>query len=152
MKSGLVSITISVASGAMRSRIGRQKVPTPGPYSTNTLVLSQSTRPSILRISLSDDGTIEPTMTGCFRNSVKNICHGEGTPAGRVRARRAAVVGLGIVFLTIRDPARTRGFEPPVARIPNVFQGLRVASRDEPHRTRPVPGAATRACQPPGLA
>ncbi|VVT07214.1 hypothetical protein SPHINGO391_390025 [Sphingomonas aurantiaca] len=134
MNSGLVSITTSLASGAIRSRIGRQKVPTPGPYSTNSLQFAQSTGSSILRISLSDEGTIDPTMTGCFRNPEKNICHGDGTPAGRLRARRVAVVELGIAFLTVRGPARWRGFGPPVARIPNAFQGLRVASGDEPHR------------------
>src|SRR3546814_6523271 len=65
MKSGLVSIAMNCASGAIRSRIERQKVPTPGPYSTNNLVFAQSTGPSILRISRSEDGTIEPTITGC---------------------------------------------------------------------------------------
>jgi hypothetical protein len=75
MKSGLVSIAISVASGASRSRIGLQKVPTPGPYSTKTLVRCQSTRPSILSISRADEGMIEPTITGCFRKPRKNIAH-----------------------------------------------------------------------------
>ena len=83
MKSALVSIAISIASGAIRSRIGRQKVPTPGPYSTNSLQLAQSTGPSILRISLSDDGTIDPTITGCLKKPCRNIPQGLGTPAAR---------------------------------------------------------------------
>ncbi|BCA63148.1 hypothetical protein HMP09_2382 [Sphingomonas sp. HMP9] len=77
---------------------------------------------------------MDPTITGCFRNPEKNICHGDGTPAGRLRARRVAVVELGIAFLTVRGPARWRGFGPPVARIPNAFQGAGVASGDEPKR------------------
>ena len=43
MNSALVSIVTSVASGPSFSRIGRVKVPTPGPYSTNSRVFSQST-------------------------------------------------------------------------------------------------------------
>ena len=96
MKSGLVSIAISIASGAIFSRIGRQKVPTPGPYSTNSLVFAQSTGPSILAISRSDDGMIEPTITGCFRKPEKNICHGLGTPAALRRLRRMALVELAM--------------------------------------------------------
>jgi len=42
---------------------------------------------------------IEPTITGCFKNPWKNLATGLGTPAGR-ELRRAAVVGLGIVFLS----------------------------------------------------
>src|SRR6478736_3279153 len=62
----------------MRSRIAWQKVPTPGPYSTNNLVFAQSVRDSMLRISLPDDGMIDPTITGWRRNSLKNIVFGPG--------------------------------------------------------------------------
>src|SRR3546814_8820779 len=100
MKSGLVSIAMNCASGAIRSRIERQKVPTPGPYSTNNLVFAQSTGPSILRISRSEDGTIEPTITGCLTKPWKNMHQGEGTPAARrSRLRVAAVVELVIDIL-----------------------------------------------------
>src|SRR3546814_863583 len=52
MKSSVVSIAISVASPGRCSRTGRQKVPTPGPYSTNSLVFFQSTGRSMWRISV----------------------------------------------------------------------------------------------------
>ena len=74
MKSGLVSIVTRVASGPSWSRTGRVKVPTPGPYSTNSLVLAQSTGASIFSISTLLDGMIEPTITGFFRNPRRN-CH-----------------------------------------------------------------------------
>src|SRR3546814_2243249 len=111
MKSGLVSIAMNCASGAIRSRIERQKVPTPGPYSTNNLVFAQSTGPSILRISRSEDGTIEPTITGCLRKPWKNMPQEEGTPAARrSRLRVAAVVELVIDILTLMLSQRnTRG-------------------------------------------
>src|SRR3546814_15993501 len=111
MKSGLVSIAMNCASGAIRSRIERQKVPTPGPYSTNNLVFAQSTGPSILRISRSEDGTIEPTITGCLLKPWKNMPQGEGTPAARrSRLRVAAVVELVIDILTLmRSEARRVG-------------------------------------------
>src|SRR3546814_20656525 len=79
VKCGLVAIVVNGASGAIRSRIERKKVPTPGLYSTNNLVFGQSTGPSILRISRSEDGTIEPTITGCLRKPWKNMPQGEGT-------------------------------------------------------------------------
>src|SRR3546814_9286669 len=66
MKSSLVSIAISVASPGRCSRTGRQKVPTPGPYSTNSFVFFQSTGRSMWRISVGEEGTIDPTMTGCL--------------------------------------------------------------------------------------
>src|SRR5690606_13713859 len=102
MKSGLVSMAINCASGASRSRTGRQNVPAPGPYSTNNLVFAQSTGPSILRISRSDECTIDPTITGCLRNPWKNMLQGDETPAARrARRRAAAVVELVIGILTL---------------------------------------------------
>src|SRR3569832_2315310 len=94
MNAGFVSIATCFASGAMRSRIGRQKVPTPGPYSTNSLVLAQSTGASILRINTPDEGTTEPTITGCLKNPRRNLPQGEGTPAAARRCRLAAAVDI----------------------------------------------------------
>src|SRR6478609_6749778 len=74
MKSGLVSIAISIASGPRRSRIGRVNVPTPGPYSTNSRVRDQSTGLSMRSIRILLDGITDPTMTGCFRKPRRN-CH-----------------------------------------------------------------------------
>src|SRR3546814_9149343 len=76
MKSSLVSIAISVASPGRCSRMGRQKVPTPGPYSTNNFVVFQSTGRSMWRIRVGDDGTIDPTMTGCLMKPRTNMPHG----------------------------------------------------------------------------
>ena len=73
MKSGLVSIAISLASGASRSRIGRVKVPTPGPYSTNNLAADQSTGFSILSIRIRLDGMTDPTITGCLRKPAQEL-------------------------------------------------------------------------------
>ena len=74
MNSSLVSIAISLASGASRSRIGRVKVPTPGPYSTNNLTLSHSTGSSIRSISTLLDGMTDPTITGFLMKPRRN-CH-----------------------------------------------------------------------------
>ena len=84
MKSALVSIVSSVASGASRSSTGRVKVPTPGPYSTNSFVFAQSTGSSILSISTRLDGMTEPTITGFLRNPRRN-CH---CGLGERRSRR----------------------------------------------------------------
>ena len=69
-------------------------MPTPGPYSTNNRQFAQSTGSSILRISLPEEGTTEPTITGCFRKPEKNIPQGEGTPSARGLERRAVAVVL----------------------------------------------------------
>src|SRR5215204_2529658 len=76
MNSGLVSIAINMASGFSRARIGLVNVPTPGPYSTNSLADDQSTGFSILSISTRLDGMTEPTMTGCRRKPLKNCQRG----------------------------------------------------------------------------
>src|SRR5437870_12224202 len=52
--------------------MGRVKVPTPGPYSTNTRVFSQSTGRSIFSMRTRLDGMIDPTITGCFRKPRRN--------------------------------------------------------------------------------
>jgi hypothetical protein len=72
----LVSITRSSPSRRSRSSTGPQKVPTPGPYSTNSRQRSQSTGASIRSIVAREEGMIEPTIRGCSRNPRKN------TPAG----------------------------------------------------------------------
>src|SRR3546814_19766114 len=90
MKSSLVSIAISVASPDMRSRTGRQKVPTPGPYSTNSLLFFQSTGRSMWRISVGDDGTIDPTMTGCLIKPRTNMPHGPKKRLRPTRSRRTS--------------------------------------------------------------
>src|SRR3982750_372884 len=123
MKSGLVSIAIYFASGASRSSTCGQKVPTPGPYSTNSFVFSQSTGPSILRISLPDEGTTEPTITGCLMKPLMNIPQGEGTPAAARRRGRAAVVET--VTGDPHDCELTRICRKTVTNIQ--AQGLRIA-------------------------
>src|SRR5215218_1335738 len=74
MKSGLVSMAISLASAGSRSSTRRVKVPTPGPYSTNNLTSSQRTGSSILSIRTLLDGMTDPTITGFFRKPRRN-CH-----------------------------------------------------------------------------
>ena len=64
------------------------KVPTPGPYSTNSLVFAQSTGLSMRSISVREEGMIEPTMTGRLRKPLKNIAIGPGAP--RLRSRSAS--------------------------------------------------------------
>src|SRR4029079_1190938 len=76
------------ASGASRSRTGRVKVPTPGPYSTNSLVLAQSTGSSILSISTRLDGMTEPPITGFLRKPRRNCHFGLGERRSERRARR----------------------------------------------------------------
>src|SRR5690349_19504105 len=113
MKSGLVSITISLASGARRLRIGRVKVPTPGPYSTNSLQLAQSTLSSIRLTSFCDDDAMAPTITGCLKKPLRNITQGEDTPAARMLARRclAEAVDAGIeVLCSFRGNLGARAF------------------------------------------
>jgi hypothetical protein len=46
-------------------------------------------------MSLPEEGMIDPTITGCFRNPEKNICQGPGTPV-RDLSRRTALVELGM--------------------------------------------------------
>src|SRR3954462_4087552 len=101
MKSGLVSITISFASGARRLRIGRVKVPTPGPYSTKSLQFAQSTLSSMRWTSRCDEDATAPTITGCLKKPLRNITQGEDTPAARISARRrfAEAVDAGIEIL-----------------------------------------------------
>jgi hypothetical protein len=76
MKAGLVSITSSIPSRRSRSSTGWQKVPTPGPYSTKSFVLSQSTTESTLVMVWREEGTIEPTITGFFKNPSRNTARG----------------------------------------------------------------------------
>jgi hypothetical protein len=84
LNSALVSMVSSVASLLNFSRIGRVKVPTPGPYSTNSRVFGQSTGASIRSITVRLDGMIEPTITGCLRNSRRKCSRGltGARPAG----------------------------------------------------------------------
>src|SRR6218665_1892509 len=88
MKSGLVSIAIRVASGAMRRRQCSVKVPTPGPYSTNNLQLAQSTGASILSIVARDEGMMEPTITGGLMKPRRKCQRGLPLP---LRAKRPFV-------------------------------------------------------------
>src|SRR3546814_502102 len=92
MKSALVAIAISGASPGRGSSTGRQKVPTPGPYSTNSFVLFQSTGPSMWRISVGDEGTIDPTMTGCLIKPRTNMPHGPKKRFNRSRIRRDVAI------------------------------------------------------------
>ena len=85
MYSGLVSITISVPSRRKRSSTGWQKVPTPGPYSTNTSQRSQSTGASILRMVKREEGMIDPTIRGSSMNPRKNTPHWPKARASRLR-------------------------------------------------------------------
>src|SRR5260370_10994775 len=55
------------ASARMRLRISRVNVPTPGPYSTRTRALSQSTRDIRSYTRNGELGTTEPSMNGYFR-------------------------------------------------------------------------------------
>jgi hypothetical protein len=75
---GLVSIVTSFASGPSLSRIGRVKVPTPGPYSTNSLVFAQSTGLEHLVDQDRLDGMIDPTITGFLRKPRRNCQRGLG--------------------------------------------------------------------------
>src|SRR6476661_1963828 len=72
----------------MRSSTGRVNVPTPGPYSTNSLVFSQSTGPSILSISTRLDGMTDPTITGFLRKPRRNCQRGLGERRSCRRWRR----------------------------------------------------------------
>ncbi len=74
-KSRLRSIASSIASAGKRSRIDRVNVPTPGPYSTNSRVLRQSTWSSIRSTSVADEGMTDPIMPGCLTNWRKNMPH-----------------------------------------------------------------------------
>src|SRR3569623_605001 len=60
------------------------KVPTPGPYSTNSLVFAQSTRFNMVFCSDLDDAITDPTITGCLRKPLRNIAQGEGSLRARV--------------------------------------------------------------------
>ena len=62
--------------GAQRSRIGRVKVPTPGPYSTNSLVAPSRPGPASCRSGSSLDGMTDPTITGCLRKPRRNCQRG----------------------------------------------------------------------------
>src|SRR5205809_4533707 len=55
-----------VASGRMRLRSLVVNVPTPGPYSTMTRALSQSTCLSTPSTTKGELGSIHPTMFGCL--------------------------------------------------------------------------------------
>src|SRR6478672_3016329 len=66
----------STASGASRRRMCWVKVPTPGPYSTNNLQFAQSTGASMRSISTFEEGMTDPTITGCFRNPLRNCQSG----------------------------------------------------------------------------
>src|SRR3546814_11306663 len=45
-------------------------------YSSNNFVVCQSTGRSMWRIRVGDDGTIDPTMTGCLMKPRTNMPHG----------------------------------------------------------------------------
>ena len=68
--------------------MGRVKVPTPGPYSTNRRVFSQSTGRSIFSISTRLEGMIEPTITGFLRKPRRNCQRGLGERRSRRRSSR----------------------------------------------------------------
>src|SRR3990170_2623283 len=108
VNSGLVSIVSKVASGPRFSRIGRVKVPTPGPYSTNTLVSAQSTGASILSIRIRDEGMTDPTITGFFRKPRRNCQRGL---APRCAARRTNRRGPLSVRADDTDMEAPRGGE-----------------------------------------
>ena len=89
-------IETAVVDGFSRSSTGRQNVPTPGPYSTNRSHSSHLTGASIFLIVMSDDGMIEPTITGCFRKPLKN------TPQGpRRRSTRDLMRSINFIFATL---------------------------------------------------
>src|SRR5437763_7322849 len=136
VKWGLVSIVTSFASGASRSRIGFVNVPTPGPYSTNSLVFAQSTGPSILSISTRLDGMIEPTITGFLMKPRRNCQCGLGDRRSRLRWSRRGLFSVRAEEGGMNAPLR--GQSRPVrwqmrlrlARFPNVTsdRALRHAS------------------------
>src|SRR5688572_10362603 len=98
-KSGLVSITIRLASPRIRSSTGRQNVPTPGPYSTNRSHSSHLTGASILVIVNRLDGMIDPTITGCLTKPLKNTPH--GPIACSIRRLIRVASGAGAVWVVV---------------------------------------------------
>ena len=122
MKSAFVSIVSKVASGPSRSSTGLVNVPTPGPYSTNSLVLSQSTGSSIRSMRTRLDGMIEPTITGFLMKPRRNCQCGLGERRSRWRwslrglfSVRAGEVGMDAPF-----GARERGAlanAPPIGKV-----------------------------------
>ena len=72
----------------MRCSTCSVKVPTPGPYSTNSLQFAQSTGASILSIVAFDEGMIEPTITGCLMKPLRK-CQSGPPPAARAKRRSA---------------------------------------------------------------
>ncbi len=63
----------------------------PGPYSTNNLVLSQSTGASIFFTVKDDDGIIDPTITGCLIKPLKKTPHGPKKRLARLFRRFSTV-------------------------------------------------------------
>ena len=72
--------------------MGWQKVPMPGPYSTNNFVLSQSTGANIFFTVRDDDGTIDPTIIGCLIKPFKKTPHGPKKRFARPFMRFSTVV------------------------------------------------------------
>ena len=104
MKSGLVSMTISVPSRRSLSRTGRQKVPTPGPYSTNSSHAPQSTGPSILATVKRDDGMIEPTMRSSSTKPRKKTPPLPEQAADALPEVGPAKRGGGLIDRQVRNP------------------------------------------------
>jgi hypothetical protein len=77
-------------------------------------VFSQSVRDSIWPISLLDDGMIDPTITGCFRNSRKNMPIGPSLAVPRRAPLRLSTcspegeVIIESLYNLDRDPSQKR--------------------------------------------
>src|SRR3546814_2927439 len=56
------------------------------------IFLFQSTGPSMWRISVGDEGTIDPTMTGCLIKPRTNMPHGPKKRFNRSRIRRDVAI------------------------------------------------------------
>ena len=82
------------------------KVPTPGPYSTNSLVFAQSTGSSILSMSTRLDGMIEPTITGFLMKPRRNCHCGLGERRSRRRWRRRGLFSVRAEEVGMKAPCR----------------------------------------------
>ena len=104
------------------------KVPTPGPYSTNSRVLSQSTGASIFSISIRLDGMIEPTITGFLRKPRRNCQRGlvgaaivsaarsAADPSSFARWKSAWMLRRGV---NKAASGRALAKAPPLGKLPN---------------------------------
>jgi hypothetical protein len=116
----LVSITSSSASRGRRSSTGWQKVPTPGPYSTNSRVFAQSTGASISRISTGPDCVTAPTMRGCSMKPRMKTPAGPIVRAifcirrGKARLRASSLPFIGMSLVPVQMQAKLVG--PPLFR------------------------------------